>query len=176
MRTSCVSWRIIGVLTCGLAALGGCAGAPPAAPAEVVITEMSPAELPEAVTRAIAAERTGFTPLEVQKKARDGRVYYDVEGQMPDGSEIEFDVLLTSQGADVVEIQRDLAFADIPQAVQAEALAASGGAMPARVIESGQTDGAGIYEFFAEGQPADPAFEIRLRAGQVERLSERWVH
>ena len=39
---------------------------------------------------------------------RDGRVYYDVEGELPGDVEIEFDVLMTEQGPKIVEIQRDI--------------------------------------------------------------------
>mgnify|MGYP000153282304 CR=1 FL=1 len=46
-----------------------------------------------------------------------------------------------------------------------------------RVIESKQAeDGSVIYELFADGQPADPAMEVRVLDGEAEVLAERWPH
>lgn len=143
---------------------------------DVVITEIEPAALPASVTAAIAAERPDFEVEEVLKKVRDGRVYYDVEGEVADGSELEFDVLINGEEAQIVEIQRDLAWSDVPEEVRNVALSASEGADPVRTIESTQTDGAVIYEFFADGQPSDPAWEVRVHGGEVKLLDERWVH
>ena len=107
---------------------------------------------------------------------RDGRIYYDVEGSLLDGSEIEFDILLTEQGPEIVEIQRDMPWADVPASVRAAAEAAAPGMLPARVIESRQPDGAVIYELFAPGAPADPAMEVSLIGGVAAVLAERWPH
>ena len=148
-----------------------------AATDDVVITEIAVDALPPSVWQAIATERDGFTIEEVLRKVRDGRTYYDVEGELADGSELEFDVLMGADGsAEIVEIQRDLGWADIPPEVRDTALVASNGEFPVRIIESVQTDGSVIYELFAEGQPADPAYEVRVHAGEVEALSERWIH
>ena len=79
------------------------------------------------------------------KKVRGDRVYFDVEGEDGDGSEIEFDVLMQEDGsAQIVEIQRDLEWSDVPEEVRSIALEASGGETPVRTIESLQTDGAVI--------------------------------
>lgn len=141
----------------------------------VVITDVDPAALPASVIAAIEAERTGFTISEVQKKVRDGRTYYDVEGELADTTEIEFDILMEGAVAHIVEIQRDLEWDDMPEPVQAM-VDASEDTRPVRIIESIQTDGAIIYEFFAPDAPADPAYEIRSHAGKLERLTERWMH
>ena len=144
---------------------------------DVVITELAPEALPASVTEAIAAERPNFTPSEVLKKVRGDRVYFDVEGEDGDGSEIEFDVLMQEDGsAQMVEIQRDLEWSDVPEEVRSIALEASGGETPVRTIESLQTDGAVIYELFTEGVPADPTWEIRVHGGEVALLNERWIH
>lgn len=157
-------------------ALAGFAVAACATTDDVVITEIEPEALPASVTAAIAAERPDFTVEEVLKKVRDGRTYYDVEGEVADGSELEFDVLLDGETATIVEIQRDLAWDEVPDAVKSVTLIASEGAVPVRTIESTQTDGSVIYELFAEGQPADPAYEVRVHGGTVELLDERWIH
>ncbi|MEO0467157.1 MAG: hypothetical protein AAF216_11505 [Pseudomonadota bacterium] len=152
--------------------LAGCA----VSSSDVEITEIAPSELPSTVMAAISAERGDFTVVEVLKKVRDGRIYYDVEGVISDGSELEFDVLLDGESARVVETQRDLVWADVPADVRTLALEVSGGVEPVRIIESLQTDGAIIYELFAAGQPGDPAFEIGARDGAIELLDERWMH
>jgi hypothetical protein len=144
---------------------------------EVEITEISQADLPADVRALAEGTAEGFVVTEVLKKVRGGRTYYDVEGKLPDGSEIEFDILMTDAGPEIVEIQRDLEWADVPEAVRAAAEAAERGAMPVRVIESTQTDGVIIYELFAPGAPTDPAMEVSLSPeGEVAVLAERWPH
>ncbi len=138
-----------------------------------VITDLTADELPADVRALAEGSAAGFEIGEAQKKVRDGRTYYDVEGELPDGSELEFDILMTEDGPEIVEIQRDLDWADVPDAVRA----AAPGVVPARVIESTQTDGMIIYELFAPGAPADPAMEISLDTdGAVAVLEERWPH
>lgn len=143
---------------------------------ETQISDVSPADLPPALAALIQQTVPGMTVAEVERKEREGRVYYDVEGARPDGSEVELDIQQTGDRFEVVEIQRDVAFADIPQAVQTTARAATGAFAPERIIESRQTDGGVIYELFAAGQPAEPAMEVRIRDGKAEVLTERWPH
>ena len=160
------------LITSATVGIAACTTTPPG----VVITEVAPSELPASVMTVIAAERADFTAGDVLKKVRDGRTYYDVEGELEDGSELEFDVLMDGDTAMIVEIQRDLVWSEVPADVRAMALEAFAGAEPVRIIESVQTDGAVIYELFTEGEPADPAFEVRVHGGDVELLTERWVH
>ena len=156
------------------AAMSACASAPAD---EVVITEIEPSSLPASVLAAISQERPDFKIEEVLKKVRDNnRVYYDVEGEISDGSELEFDILMDGDKAQIVEIQKDLEWNEVPSEVQEIMLGASDNAIPVRTIESTQTDGAVIYEFFAEGVPADPSWEVRVHGGSAELLDERWVH
>lgn len=132
------------------------------------LADTVPADVAAAVKKAMPQ----MTISEAELKERDGRRYYDVEGTLPDGSEIELDMLQTSQGWEVVEIQRDIAWASAPAPVRA----AAGRAEPVRVIESRQTDGTVIYELFAQGQPKDPALEVKWRDGKAELLTSRWPH
>lgn len=156
------------------ASLAACA-TPPSAGVE--ITDLPTAELPSDVHALAQSAAAGFVVSEAQRKVRDGRTYYDVEGELPDGSEIEFDILMTAKGPEIVEIQRDLAWSDVPAAARAAAEAAAPGLVPARIIESRQTDGAVIYELFAPGAPADPAMEVSIGLeGGVAVLEERWPH
>lgn len=122
------------------------------------------------------AERTvpGMTVTAAERKEREGRVYWDVEGTRPDGSEVEIDMLEGEGGLRAVEVQRDVALADVPPAVSAAAKATFA---PARVIESRQVeDGAMIYEFFAPGRPDEPAIEVEQKGGAVRALTERNPH
>lgn len=156
-----------------LLALPACAATPPAA---VEITDLAIEQIPEDVMASVrdaSRDLPGFSISEAQKKVRDGRTYYDIEGVSADGREIEFDILIGSNGPEIVEIQRDLNWADVPGPVS-QALP---GIEPARVIESLQTDGTIIYELFAPGHPADPEIEIALDTnGAVSILDERWPH
>jgi hypothetical protein len=134
------------------------------------------AELPPEVAAAVRAAEPRMTIAEAELKERDGRRYYDVEGTLPGGAEIELDLLQTPGGWQVVEIQRDIAWSETPGPVRAAAAAPTKGVAPARVIESRQTDGTVIYELFAPGQPKDPAVEVAWRDGAAKVLTERWPH
>ncbi|HEX2559951.1 hypothetical protein [Phenylobacterium sp.] len=131
-----------------------------------------PAEVAAAVAK--AAPQMKITGAEL--KERDGRRYYDVEGELPGGGEIELDLLQTPAGWEVVEVQRDIGWAAAPQAVRTAAAGSWRGPDPARVIESRQTDGAVIYELFAPGRPQTPALEVMLKHGAAKVLAEVWPH
>lgn len=147
----------------------------PASLALLLTVLASPAladSVPPDVAAAVKAAMPQMTITEAELKERDGRRYYDVEGKLPDGAEIELDMLQTSRGWEVVEIQRDIAWSAAPAPVRAAAPTAR----PVRVIESRQTDGAVVYELFAEGQPKDPALEVMWKDGQATVLENRWPH
>ena len=174
------------IFVAGMLALAGCSGGEaneqtaangvlppgPATNASAVTGDSLPAEL-----RALA-ERTvpGMTIVEAERKEREGRVYYDVEGTRPDGSEVELDMLQEGNAYRVVEIQRDIAWSEAPPPAVAAAKAAAGAFAPERVIESTQTDGTVIYELFAPGRTDEPAMEVRFKDGKAEVLGERWAH
>jgi hypothetical protein len=139
------------------------------------ITEVAPKDLPAAVVAVVKAAAPAMTIKEAELKERADRRYYDVEGVMPDGSEIEFDLLEKNGAWEVVETQRDIAWASAPKLVRDTA--ASGKAItPVRVIESKQTDGMVIYELFAAGKPDDPSMEVSLKDGKAKVLTEVWPH
>jgi len=98
---------------------------------------------------------------------------YEVTGTMPNGDEVELD-LVQSNGAWVVdEIQRDVTWATVPEPVRAAAAAAPDSFEPVRVIESTQSvDGSIVYELFraaGEGGPArGPALEVRWYQGNAD--------
>jgi hypothetical protein len=162
-------------------ALIACAQEAPEAPAAVaapdVIEAVAAADVPAEVLAAAQAALPGFVLAEAQRKERDGRVYFDLEGARADGAEAEIDLLQTPEGWRAVEIQRDIAWADTPEPVRAAAAAAPGAFAPVRVIESVQTDdGATIYELFAAGRPEAPAMEVRVADGATQVMTEANPH
>lgn len=133
--------------------------------------------IPADVAAVAEATVPGMRVDAAERKEREGRVYYDVEGKRADGSEVEIDMLVDDGKLRAVEVQRDLAWADVPVAVAAVAKAAPGSFAPERVIESRQVDdGSVIYELFAPGRRAEPAMEVRVKDGKAEVLGERWAH
>lgn len=152
---------------------------PPLALAEgpkTKVTEVAVKDIPAAVVALVKAAAPTMTIKEAELKERAGRRYYDVEGVTSDGSEIEFDLLEKNGGWEIVETQRDIAWASAPKVVR-DAAAASGKAIaPVRVIESRQADGMVIYELFAAGKPGEPSMEVSLKDGQAKVLTEVWPH
>ena len=139
-------------------------------------SDISPDQLPPALRALVEREAPGVKIAEVERKEREGRIYYDVEGTRPDGSEVELDVLQEGTAFRVVEIQRDIAWTAAPAEAIAAARAAPGAFAPERVIESRQTDGSVIYELFAPGRRDEPAMEVRVQGGKAEVLTKRWDH
>jgi len=142
-----------------------------ALPAAAQVTTVAPSDVPAAVIAAIHQVEPGLKVTEAEKKVRDGRTYFDVGGEAK-GEEIEFDVLQTPEGWSVVEIERDIDWAQAPANVRA----AAGSVSPVRVIESRQMDGVVIYELFAEGKPQTPSMEVKLQDGAASVLTEVWPH
>ena len=159
-RSSLIRVTVLALLLAGPAA------------AQAVATSAIPAE----VVAVVKAAQPTMTIQEAELKEREGRRYYDVEGTLPGGAEIELDLLQTPKGWEVVETQRDIPWAEAPHLVHAAAAAPSKGVAPVRVIESKQNDGMIIYELFAPGQPKTPAVEISWKDGVAKLLTETWPH
>jgi hypothetical protein len=156
------------LLSLAALSLGACAQEAAKVEAPDTLEAVTAADVPAEVAAAAQAALPGFVIAEAERKERDGRVYYDLEGARADGSEVEIDMLQTPEGWRAVEIQRDIAWADAPEAGRAAAARESGAFEPVRVIESAQTeDGAMIYELFAEGRPEAPSMEVRAANGAV---------
>lgn len=136
------------------------------------------AEVPPAVLDAARAARAGFVPAEAERETRDGRHYYDVEGHLADGSEIEFDIMQEGAAWRVVETQRDIAFAAAPAPVQAAAARHDAAFVPNRVIESVQADGLVIFELYgpAGTDPRGRKLEIKWDGRNAEVLAQEWEH
>ncbi|MYF68691.1 MAG: hypothetical protein F4181_01355 [Proteobacteria bacterium] len=98
---------------------------------------------------------------------------YEVTGTLPNGDEIEVDMVQSNGAWTVDEIQRDIAWSTVPEPVRAVAVAAPDSFEPIRVIESTQAaDGSIVYELFratADGSPSrGPAMEVRWHEGSAE--------
>jgi hypothetical protein len=164
--------------------LAACSQAPEAgngvlaAGPETAITNVMEGEFPAGLAKLVEATVPGMTVVEAERKEREGRVYYDVEGTRPDGSEVEIDVLVQPDGAfKAVEVQRDIDWATAPAEVRAAAAAKADAFTPERVIESRQVeDGAVLYELFAPGRKDEPAMEVRWQGGKASVLAERAIH
>ena len=141
-------------------------------------TEVPLDQVPPEVLAAARAARPGFTPAEAESETREGRRYFDIEGTMPDGAEIEFDIMAEGESWRVVETQRDIAFADAPEPVRQAALARDAALAPVRVIESVQADGLIIYELFSTPPGATPErkLEVRWDGHQASVLDQEWAH
>ena len=131
------------------------------------ISEIAAADLPQGVRDAVLARVPGMTIAEAERKARGGMVFYDVEGTRPDGSDVELDLIEEAGKYRVVEMQRDIAWADAPAPVRTAADAAADAFTPARVIESTQEDGTVVYELFAAGKADEPAAEVNWKDGKA---------
>ena len=84
---------------------------------------------------------------------------------------------MTSDGPQIVEVQRDIAVADLPVDVRRLVDGANKDALNlVRVIESTQTDSSIIYEVFVDGQKSDPRFEVQVTEGVSKLLTSRWEH
>jgi hypothetical protein len=149
-----------------------------AAGPETAISNVGAADLPAGLTELVEVTVPGMTIVEAERKEREGRIYYDVEGTKPDGSEVEIDVLAGADGKlTAVEVQRDIDWTSAPTQVRAAAAAKKDAFTPDRVIESRQVEGGEtIYELFAPGKPGEPAMEVRWQNGKAEVLGERWAH
>ena len=172
----------------GLAALAACADGVTEAESgqtddgtKVVTTGKIPVELdniPPAVLAAVKAVEPSLAVVEAWAESRDGRNYYDVEGKMPDGSELEFDLLEENGRWRIVERQRDIAFGTVPEPARASFARVENPYSPARVIESTQSDGLVIYELFAAavGSAEPRKVEVKFNGKKAELLTEEWAH
>ena len=121
-----------------------------------------------AVDPAIAAVVAAAMPgVEITGGEADGQGEYEVAGTL-NGEAYEFDLMGPEGGWRVVEIQRDIAWINAPEAVRIAAIGAAGSFEPQRVIESRQpADGSVIYELFAPDAPDAPAMEVRFMDGEA---------
>jgi hypothetical protein len=126
--------------------------------------------VPPEIARAVEASMPGLT---IVSGAADGEGEFEVTGTL-DGQEYELDLLGPEGGWRVVEVQRDIAWGDAPQAVRDLIATTPGTFLPARVIESGQpADGSVVYLLFAPDAPAssEPQLSVRYFDGEASIMT-----
>jgi hypothetical protein len=139
------------------------APAPPAAETTAA-PDAATAAVPQEFAALASAAMPGITIT--GGELNDSKTQYEVTGTMPNGDEVELDLEQSNGAWAVNEIQRDVAWASVPEAVRAAAVAAKP-FEPVRVIESRQAaDGAIVYELFAAAQ-GGPALEVRWHEGKA---------
>ena len=139
-------------------------------------TGASLGSLPREVLAAAKAAQPSMNVTAAESETRDGRKYYDVAGRLPDGSDIELDLLQDPKGWKVVETQRDIALTAVPQAVRSTFDNADSRFTQDRIIESRQNDGIIIYEFLGPKIENQFKVEIKFDGAKAEVLTQEWAH
>lgn len=133
--------------------------------------------VPAEVLQAARAARPQLDIQSAEHEQRAGQDYYDLEGTMPDGTELELDMTKVNGAWTVVEIQRDIGMEEVPGEVRETLADANPDFRPDRIIESDQDDGTVIYEFFGPSPGGEQAkLEVKWENGIAELLLEEWVH
>jgi len=136
--------------------------------------EISIDKIPQGVLSAVKALAPDMTIKEAEKEFKNGNTYIDVEGELKNGNEIEFDLLKDGDQWNVVEIQRDLSEDQLPKNVLTALQAEAPKFKSKRIIESVQHGKEiTIYEFF--GLESDGT-EVKVKDGKAEVLKKAWAH
>ena len=150
-------------------ALAAAACSPPA-PETTQQPEGGASAVPQNIAAIASAAVPGITIISGELSAGDDQ--YEVTGTLPNGDEIELDMVQLNGAWTVLEIQRDVPWSSVPGPVRAAAAAAPGSFEPVRVIESTQAaDGSVVYELFRAAEPGTPsrgpAMEVRWHEGNA---------
>lgn len=132
-------------------------------------------DIPESAINAIKQIQPDFIAKEVEKEFKHGKHYLDVEGVDKNGEEIEFDMLMTGDTWQVVEIQKDLSYSELPQNV-VNVYQSKLSNEPDRIIESKQMTGIVIYEFYLLKDNTTDKHEIKVEGDIASFLDEEWQH
>ena len=150
-------------------ALAAAACSPPAS--ETAPPQAAPSAVPAEIAAVASAATPGITITSGELDAANNE--YEVTGTMPNGDEIELDLVQSNGTWTVLEIQRDVAWSSVPEPVRAAAAAAPNPFEPVRVIESRQAeDGSVVFELFSAenqggGPGGGPAMEVRWHEGKA---------
>lgn len=134
-------------------------------------------QIPVSALQAISSVYPDFVPEVAEKEFKHGKVYLDVEGDLS-GSEIEFDMLQQGESWQIVEVQRDLVWEELPALVKEELSSNAPDFDAKRIIESIQHGTAiTIYEFYSkDSQGVESRKEVKLEKGIARLLQEEWQH
>jgi hypothetical protein len=165
--------KIQGMLTALALAAAACSSPASEATPEAAQSQAATSSVPADIAAAASAASPGISITGGEFNAN--RTQFEVTGTMPNGDEVELDLAQVNGTWTAEEIQRDVAWASVPEPVRAAAATAPKKFEPVRVIESKQpSDGAIVYELFAapaQGAPAGgPALEVRWHNGKAEVL------
>ena len=134
-------------------------------------------DIPKSVIKKLEQHSPGFIAQEADVESKKGERYMDIEGKLPDGTEIEFDLILEGDKWTIVEIQRDIEANTTPKNVLAELNKGAPGFKIDRIIESDQGNGVIIYEFYsAQKNQKTLKKEVKLEGGKAELLKKEWKH
>ena len=152
-------------------ALASAAAACSPATSQTTQTEASESPVSADIATLVSAAVPGITIIGGELNASGNQ--YEVTGTLPNGDEIEVDMVQSNGVWTVDEIQRDIAWSTVPEPVRAAAGAAPDSFEPIRIIESTQAaDGSIVYELFRameDGSPSrGPAMEVRWHEGSAE--------
>lgn len=139
--------------------------------------ELAKEEIPADAMATVLALHPNFSVNEVEKEFKHDNVYLDLEGEV-DGTEIEFDMLQTENGWEIVEVQRDLVMEQLPPVVADVLTGEAPDFEPKRIIESKQfgTD-ITIFEFYAVSEDGtESRKEVKLENGEASLLEKEWKH
>ena len=152
-------------------ALASATAACPPAFSQTTQTDASAAPVSADIAAMVSAAVPGIAIIGGELNASGSQ--YEVTGTLPNGDEVEIDLVPSNGAWTVDEIQRDIAWSTVPEPVRAAAGAAPDPFEPIRVIESTQAaDGSIVYELFRameDGSPSrGPAMEVRWHEGGAE--------
>ena len=152
-------------------ALAAAAAACPPAASQTTQTEASGSPVSADIVALVSAAVPDIAIIGGELNASGNQ--YEVTGTLPNGDEIEVDMVQSNGAWTVDEVQRDIAWSTVPEPVRAAAAAARDPFEPVRVIESTQAaDGSIVYELFRameDGSPSrGPAMEVRWHEGSAE--------
>ena len=161
-RLTASSFRLCGLVFCG-SVLSACSQE-----SEVSISSVS-----EDVSAVVSAAVPEISIMGGELNASGNQ--YEVPGTLPNGDEIEIDMVQANGDWTIIEIQRDVEWSAVPQLVRSTVAGVPDSFEPVRVIESTQAaDGSGVYEMFrAVGSGASyrgPDIEVRWFEGSAEIL------
>jgi hypothetical protein len=145
-----------------LAALTACAP-----PANETSETAAPPAIDPVIEAVVLATRPDVIITGGELDAEDGE--YEVSGTLPNGEEIEFDLMQADGVWRVTQIQRDVPWETAPEPVRAAFDGSPRAFAPVRVIESTDpVDGTIYYQLFsADDRPGHPSEQVRWLEGEA---------
>jgi hypothetical protein len=128
------------------------------------------AEAPADVLAVISAADATFMPTESIEDNTTGARTFKVKGTAANGQITTYNVMHFNEGWRIVQISRDVRWADAPQAVRDAVATSPQAIVPDRVVEVHGQGAAGegvvMYDLYAAGA-SDPAVSVRVADGEA---------